>query len=178
VYPSYLLVEPFNKRWFVFSGLLRPSRIERGSDTLTPAVEALSTTRARIAALILLTLGCVCAAALLARLPQDAAYHHFADARTMLGVPNALNVLSNVVQFGPAILIPAMALLFPPRYTLGERYWRILGWYAAAKVLEAGDGVVFAMGGLVSGHTLKHLAAAWACYEIARMVELREPVTS
>jgi hypothetical protein len=29
-------------------------------------------------------------------IPQPAWYHHFADARTMLGIPNALNVLSNL----------------------------------------------------------------------------------
>jgi Ceramidase len=29
-------------------------------------------------------------------IPQDPAYHRFADGRTLLGVPNALNVLSNV----------------------------------------------------------------------------------
>src|SRR5436190_19830552 len=28
--------------------------------------------------------------------PQDPAYHDFADQRTMLGIPNALNVLSNI----------------------------------------------------------------------------------
>jgi hypothetical protein len=36
------------------------------------------------------------AAALLPAIPQDPAYHHFADGRTLLGVPNALDVLSNV----------------------------------------------------------------------------------
>jgi hypothetical protein len=245
-------------------------------------------TRSRIVAILLLASGLMAGAALLPRIPQDAAYHRFADTRTILGVPNALNVLSNLpfllvgllgwrvvfrksrflrpserwpyavcfagitltafgsswyhwapdnatlvwdrlpmtlgfmglmcaviaerlsvraglallgpligagiasvwywritetngagdlrpyllVQFGPAILIPALVLLFPARYTLSERYWRILGWYAAAKILEAADGPIFAAGGIVSGHTLKHLAAAWACYEIVRMVEL------
>ena len=28
--------------------------------------------------------------------PQDLAYHHFADQRSLLGIPNCLNVLSNV----------------------------------------------------------------------------------
>ena len=34
--------------------------------------------------------------ALLPSIPQDQAYHHFADGRTLLGIPNALDVLSNV----------------------------------------------------------------------------------
>jgi hypothetical protein len=38
--------------------------------------------------------------------PQNPAYHRFADARPFAGIPNALNVLSNV-----AFLIPGIALL-------------------------------------------------------------------
>ena len=37
-------------------------------------------------------------------LPQE--YHNFADKRTFLGIPNAMNVISNI-----AILIPALYLL-------------------------------------------------------------------
>src|SRR5205085_5790332 len=29
-------------------------------------------------------------------LPQPTSYHHFADQRSMFGIPNALNVLSNI----------------------------------------------------------------------------------
>ncbi|HMK71769.1 MAG TPA: ceramidase domain-containing protein [Myxococcaceae bacterium] len=38
----------------------------------------------------------VAAAYSIRRIPQDPAYHLFADDRTLLGIPNALNVLSNV----------------------------------------------------------------------------------
>jgi hypothetical protein len=251
----------------------------------------LTTARLRITSLIVLTLALIAVAAMAPRIPQDPAYHHFADTRTLLGVPNALNVLSNLpfllvgvlgwhvvakarslqaaerwsyalcfagvtltafgsawyhwspnndtlvwdrlpmtlgfmgllagticervsqragamllvplvavgiatvvywrmteatgagdlrpyalVQFGPAVLIPALLLLFPARYTLAIRYWRVFGWYAAAKFLEAADRRVFSAGGVVSGHTLKHLASAWACYEIAQILRLREPL--
>lgn len=34
--------------------------------------------------------------ALLPRMPQDPAYHDFADSRALLGIPNALNTVSNV----------------------------------------------------------------------------------
>ncbi|HEU5321547.1 MAG TPA: hypothetical protein VFX28_12130, partial [Methylomirabilota bacterium] len=34
--------------------------------------------------------------------------------------------------------------------------------YAAAKLAEIGDHALFALGGLVSGHTLKHLMSAAA----------------
>ncbi|MDF2697553.1 MAG: hypothetical protein K0S65_5936, partial [Labilithrix sp.] len=33
------------------------------------------------------------------RIPQPEGYHHFADTRTLLGVPNALDVLSNIPFF-------------------------------------------------------------------------------
>ncbi len=42
------------------------------------------------------------------RLPQDPAYHNFADARILLGVPNALNVLTNL----PFVVLGAWGLLF------------------------------------------------------------------
>src|SRR6266849_5031506 len=37
--------------------------------------------------------------ALLAPMPQTQGYHRFKDARTLLGLPNALNVLSNIPFF-------------------------------------------------------------------------------
>jgi hypothetical protein len=82
-----------------------------------------------------------------------------------------------LVQFGPLPLIPLLITLFPKRYTHTERWYVIIGWYAAAKVFEGLDASIFAAtAGLVSGHTLKHLAAAWACYEIVRMLNVRRPI--
>ena len=77
-----------------------------------------------------------------------------------------------LVQFYPMAALPLIIGLFPRfRYTAG-RYlaWMIL-WYASAKVLEHFDGEVFALlGHTVSGHTLKHLAAAVAPIVIVRML--------
>jgi hypothetical protein len=62
------------------------------------------------------------------------------------------------------ILIPIIFFLF---YEKGKAkglrllLW-IIGWYVAAKLLEHYDVVIFRWTGLVSGHTLKHLAAAAA----------------
>ncbi|MEE8282091.1 MAG: hypothetical protein V3R47_01055, partial [candidate division NC10 bacterium] len=47
-----------------------------------------------------------------------------------------------------------------------------------AKIFELGDAQIFALGGLVSGHTLKHLASAMAAYWILRMLQMRRPVAS
>lgn len=50
----------------------------------------------------------------------------------------------------------------------------LLGWYALAKLLELGDTFVWDLTGqLVSGHSLKHLAAGVAALVIARSVALR-----
>ena len=51
-----------------------------------------------------------------------------------------------------------------------------LAFYGAAKVLEAADRPIFAFGRIVSGHTLKHLAAAISAYWIFRMLRCRMPV--
>lgn len=39
---------------------------------------------------------CLAAAAFLPPIPQDPAYHHYADQRTIMGIPNFWNVLSNL----------------------------------------------------------------------------------
>src|SRR5688572_14452525 len=51
---------------------------------------------ARIGGVIGLAVAGAVAAALLPPQPQSQAYHRMADGRTLLGIPNALNVLSNL----------------------------------------------------------------------------------
>jgi hypothetical protein len=75
-----------------------------------------------------------------------------------------------------AILILLLALLLPPRYTRGSDFAGVVGFYALAKILEEGDRQVFAVRHLVSGHTLKHLAAAAAGYWLVRMLAKRHPI--
>ena len=73
-------------------------------------------------------------------------------------------------------LVLLVALLFPRRYTRGSDLAVVVGFYALAKALEILDRSIFAAGHVVSGHTLKHLAAAAAGYCILRMVHNRRPV--
>jgi hypothetical protein len=75
-----------------------------------------------------------------------------------------------------AILILLLVLLLPPRYTRGSDFAVVVGLYVLAKILEEADRQVFALGHVVSGHTLKHLAAATAGYWILRMLQKRTPV--
>lgn len=80
-----------------------------------------------------------------------------------------------VVHFYPALLIPLLILLFPPRYTRGGDVLVVLGLYGAALAAELFDRPIFALGGLLSGHTLKHILAALAAYWVLRMLRLRRP---
>ncbi len=73
-------------------------------------------------------------------------------------------------------LVILLALFFPQRYTRGSDFGLVLGFYALAKALELCDVPIFVALHIVSGHTLKHLAAAAAAFCILRMLQKRKPV--
>jgi hypothetical protein len=75
-----------------------------------------------------------------------------------------------------AVLVVLLALLFPRRYTHASYLAFVFGFYILAKILEMYDKPIFAFLHVVSGHTLKHLAAAAAGYFILRMLQKRQPV--
>ena len=74
-----------------------------------------------------------------------------------------------VVQYGGMAFLAWSAWRKPLPTALGVSLGGMLVIYAAAKLFEMGDaGVFHALGGLVSGHTLKHLAAALAAWPVIR----------
>ncbi len=77
-----------------------------------------------------------------------------------------------LVQFYPMLALPVVIALFPRhRYTAGPYLTWVIIWYALSKVLEYFDGEVFELlGHTVSGHTLKHLAAAVATLVVLQML--------
>jgi hypothetical protein len=75
-------------------------------------------------------------------------------------------------------LVLLLALFLPQRYTRGSDLALVVGFYALAKALEALDKPIFAVGHIVSGHTLKHFASAAAGYCILRMLQKRRPITA
>jgi hypothetical protein len=84
----------------------------------------------------------------------------------------------NVVPYVALQAYAVGALLFlaaghPSRYSRGNDLYGIFGAYLMAKVLEYFDHEVLAFGHLVSGHALKHVAAAIAGLLVCRMLWLR-----
>ena len=80
------------------------------------------------------------------------------------------------VQFFPCLALPVLFLLLAPKYT-GTGYWlAAAALYALAKVFEYKDDAIYSAGYLLSGHTLKHLAAAAGCLVILRHFQNRQPV--
>jgi hypothetical protein len=80
------------------------------------------------------------------------------------------------VQFFPCVALPVLLIFCPAKYT-GTSYWFIaLGCYVLSKVAEFYDRAIYSVGEVVSGHTIKHLAAAAACYAILRYFQTRRPI--
>jgi hypothetical protein len=86
----------------------------------------------------------------------------------------------NVIPYGvlqgySVLMLLLLAVLYPSRYTrAADLYW-VFAAYVAAKVFETLDRQLLELGGIVSGHTLKHLAAAAAGFIVCRMLWLRRP---
>ena len=81
------------------------------------------------------------------------------------------------VQFYPLIALPLILVMFPPRFHGTRELVMCIVFYAIAKALEVLDAPIHrALGGIVSGHSLKHLAAATATFFLVRMAKAREPI--
>ena len=80
------------------------------------------------------------------------------------------------VQLCAVLSLPLFLILFPPSYTRSPDLVVVAGFYVLAKLFEIFDHQIFAAGHLVSGHTLKHLAASLSGYWILRMLRLRQPL--
>jgi hypothetical protein len=80
-----------------------------------------------------------------------------------------------LVQFFPMLAVPLMALLFPSRYTRGADLVIVVVIYGLAKGFELLDARLLALGGVVSGHTCKHVAVAVSGYWLWRMLIKRKP---
>lgn len=67
-----------------------------------------------------------------------------------------------IVQFLPMLLVPLILLMFRSVYDNVNFFWIIIVLYALSKLFEFFDSDVYEIGGLISGHSLKHFVAAIA----------------
>lgn len=79
-------------------------------------------------------------------------------------------------QFFPFVTLVLILKLYPAKYT-GAHYWiAAAAFYAVAKLFEFLDHAIYSLGQIVSGHTLKHFAAAAGAYTVLRLFQTRRPI--
>ena len=83
-----------------------------------------------------------------------------------------------LVQFYSMLAVIISAMMFPSRYSHGRALFVAVGWYIAAKFFELLDQQIFALGQIVSGHTVKHVAAAMAAFCILQMLKRRSQLSA
>lgn len=86
--------------------------------------------------------------------------------------------LYGVVQFFPALLIIALPLVFLPTNKAHGVLALVLVLYAIAKICETYDHEIYRQLYIVSGHTLKHIAAAASTAAIWLWLVKREPIAA
>lgn len=83
-----------------------------------------------------------------------------------------------VLQGGGMLLVLALALRKPVPGSWGLPLMAVVALYLLAKLLELGDHAVFDWtAGLVSGHSLKHVAAALAAWPVIAVMHNQPPFT-
>ena len=95
-------------------------------------------------------------------------------ASLLYGHPNDLRFYG-LLQFWAVGLSALILVLFPSSEPGTGRMVAALALYAAAKLFEVFDLPIYRLGHVVSGHTLKHLAAALGAWQFVRLIQERRP---
>lgn len=83
-----------------------------------------------------------------------------------------------LIQFG-ALLFLILILFLKPRGTISNgAIWISFGFYFLAKIFEIADGSIWNLTGFISGHTMKHLAAALAMYFLLNSFRMKASADS
>lgn len=82
-----------------------------------------------------------------------------------------------LVQFLPVLLIPLILWLFKSRLNGDNYIWGVIGAYAASKFMELFDTQLYSALGAISGHSLKHLTAAFGAFIFYRALRERKKST-
>jgi hypothetical protein len=81
------------------------------------------------------------------------------------------------VQFFPLLAIPLLLLFGPPKFTHSYMIIVALTCYGVSKLTEYQDYEIWQFtNGRISGHAIKHLAAALGCYILLVMLKVRRPL--
>lgn len=80
-------------------------------------------------------------------------------------------------QFFPPVIIGTILVLFPSKYTSLKDLGIAFALYVLAKLFEWQDDSIYSAGRILSGHTLKHLTAALACYWLLQMLQTRRSLS-
>lgn len=83
-----------------------------------------------------------------------------------------------LVQLVPMVLVPLMLQVCEPRYSRSRDIWWMLAWFIASRLCEVMDRQIYFSLGFVSGHSLKHIAAAIASLVYLRHLRLRKPLAT
>lgn len=78
-----------------------------------------------------------------------------------------------LVQFLPMLLTPLILIVFASRYTRNSDIWWLWICYLAAKLCEILDHEIYQWLTLLSGHSLKHIAASIGCLVFLRHLRFR-----
>lgn len=89
----------------------------------------------------------------------------------LAGIENLRPYLA--VQYGSIAVVLSVSLLYRSRYTHGWAIFLLAAAYAVAKLVEVYDRDIFEAGHWLSGHTLKHLAAALGIYALLLALQQR-----
>ena len=81
-----------------------------------------------------------------------------------------------LVQFLPLIMLPVIFVAYRKTFSHSHLLWAFLAMYVVAKLLEHFDGQIFSALSVISGHSLKHLAAALGIYFYWRYLRSRTAV--
>jgi hypothetical protein len=82
-----------------------------------------------------------------------------------------------LVQFLPILLIPLILLLFNSSLNGNKYIWGIIIAYAISKLMEFFDAPIYSAFGVISGHSLKHLIAAFAALIFYRALRNRKKLS-
>lgn len=80
-----------------------------------------------------------------------------------------------IVQFLPGLLIPLILLMYRSVFGSVAFLWIVIVMYVLSKLFEHFDSAIYEFGELISGHSLKHFAAAIAPIVILYGFDTRRP---